>query len=469
MNIWSGSVTLDPDLQLEGIRLVDPTSHWQSDISKEAKLRLRSFVDPALIPLHARIGPNLEFHTSNAESSQWLQSKLTSAIWLNDDELDLHRSLQCPVGLLVSVEGTTTKKTSGAVTTDLLIYGVLSGASACARPPTPPHSSPSEVDGRTPSISPHELRIYAAPLSTSLLTQVQAFPSPPPCSDEEQHQHTRCAEFLPDISSPSPKRKRVASLFEVAAQHHRRVRQKGGEGVSQLMAHARPLSSSSQNLQSLRIKREPEENGPPLDRIAAHRSRSMSIGAGLHRPGSVRGSRATPGVNADPQKRAPTPNPFLEHNARRGSQQIQLQSSSLSAEEKRLLSSPSSPSKDPETVIAENKSLITRTVLTCMRLYGFHRASMRAASTRPALGATDPELDTPAEGMRAETPAPTVPSDDDEFKAMYHATYKAAAFALRKFLKEPLSAVPGTAPAVLQKEKAMTCIDELLRLFCEEH
>lgn len=187
-------------------------------------------MNPALIPLHARIGPNLEFHTSNAESSQWLQSKLTSAIWLNDDELDLHRSLQCPVGLLVSVEGTMTKKSSGAVTSDLLIYGVLSGASACARPPTPPHSSPSEVNGPTPSISPHELRIYAAPLSTLLLTQVHAFPSPPPSTDEAQHQDARCAEFLPDISSPSPKRKRVASLFEVAAQHHRRVRQKGGEG-----------------------------------------------------------------------------------------------------------------------------------------------------------------------------------------------------------------------------------------------
>ena len=104
-----------------------------------------------------------------------------------------------------------------------------------------------------------------------------------------------------------------------------------------------------------------------------------------------------------------------------------------------------------------------------MRLYGFHRASMRAASSKPALGTTDAELDPPVEGMRAETPAPAVSADDDEFKAMYHATYKAAAFALRRYLKEPLSAAPGSAPAVLQREKAMTCIDELLRLFCEEH
>lgn len=88
-------------------------------------------------------------------------------------------------------------------------------------------------------------------------------------------------------------------------------------------------------------------------------------------------------------------------------------------------------------------------------------------------GAAETEADgsgmTPApETSRAETPAPGVSSDDDEFKAMYHATYKAAAFALRRYLK---IAIPGSGvvPVILQKEKAMTCIDELLRLFCEEH
>ncbi|KAJ5092305.1 hypothetical protein NUU61_007175 [Penicillium alfredii] len=496
MSLWSGSIALDPDRHLEGksyaphdhitvladpqsgIELVDPNSHWQSDISKEANLNLRSFVNPALIPLHARAGPNLELHTNSAGTAQWFQTKMTGTIWLGEDELDLHQSLQCPVGLLVSVDGSTTKKT-GAVTSDLLVYGVISNATSCARPPTPPHSSPSEVNNQSnmPPGSSHELRIYAAPLSTSLLTQAQAFPSPPPSSNEEHSaNHARCAEFLPDISSPSPKRKRVATLFEVAAQHHRRVRQKGGEAVSQLMAPSRPLSSS-QNLQSLRIKREPEEEQPSLptlDRLVSHRSRSVSIGANLHRPGSTRGTRATPGPIADPQKHAPTPNSFLEPSARR--EQLTQQQSSLSSEEKEKPSStPSSPSNNTETTIAENKKLITRTILTCMRLYGFHRTNPRSASSKPSLAgpAADADPDTStgtpaAEGLRAETPAPALPADDDEFKAMYHATYKAAAFALRKFLKES-PAAPGSTPPSLQKEKAMAYIDEFLRLFCEEH
>ena len=119
-----------------------------------------------------------------------------------------------------------------------------------------------------------------------------------------------------------------------------------------------------------------------------------------------------------------------------------------------------------EAVISENKNLITRTILTAMRLYGFHRSNTRA-STKPAsgddLGASNA---TPApETHRGETPAPGTSADDDEFKNMYHATYKAAAFALRKYLKG--SAIEP--PLLLEKNKAMTCIDELLRLFCEDH
>lgn len=444
-------------------------------------------MNPALIPLHARAGPNLELHTLNSTTSQWLQNKLTRAIWLNEEELDIHQSLQCPAGLLVSVNGNTVKKT-GAVTSDFLIYGVLSNSTSCTRPPTPPHSSPSEDNNNTntPATKSYELRVYAAPLSTTLLTQAQAFPSPPQSSNGQNG--SAPAEFLPDISSPSPKRKRVATLFESAAQHHRRVRQRGGEAVSQMMAPSRP-SSSSQNISSLRIKREPDDDQPglpSLDRIAAQRSRSVSIGANLHRQGSFRGSRG-PGanVNADPQKRATTPNPFQEQPSRRGSQQIQPPSALSSFMEEKdketnvATAPPSSPPKSAETIIADNKNLITRTILTCMRLYGFHRSNTKSSTklvpgANPDSGDADPSNATPApELQRAETPAPGTSADDDEFKAMYHATYKAAAFALRKYLKSPCPSPSGSGsgscPMLLEKGKAMTCIDELLRLFCEDH
>ncbi|KAJ5180303.1 hypothetical protein N7492_003513 [Penicillium capsulatum] len=478
MNVWSGSIALDPDRRLEGIRLIDPTSHWQCDLSKDTTLGVRSFVNPALIPLHARAGPNLELHASHPGTSQWLQGKLAGAIWLNEEELDLHQSFQCPVSLLVSVDGTAPKK-SGPVTSDLLIYGILSNSVSCARPPTPPRSSPSNTNGST-NVSPrkpYELRIYAAPLSTSFLVQAQAFPSPPSSSDGK-HEFTP-AEFLPDISSPSPKRKRVATLFEVAAQHHRRVRQRGGEAVSQLMAPSRPLSSS-QNLQSIRIKREPDDEPPsfpPLDRLAAHRSRSVSIGANLQRPSSGRGQRVASGLNADPQKPGSASNVPSDSHSRRGSHQASHPSGLSASVEEKSSSTPNSPPKNTESIIAENKNVIVRTILTCMRLYGFHRSNIKSSAGRAmSRGPVDPDPETSSatpmpEGFRTETPAPAIPADDDDFKAMYHMTYKAASFALRKYLKEAKesAAGPGSAPAILEKGKAMTCIDELLRIFCEDH
>lgn len=114
-----------------------------------------------------------------------------------------------------------------------------------------------------------------------------------------------------------------------------------------------------------------------------------------------------------------------------------------------------------------------------MRLYGFHRTNPRsipssfssklnpAGSGSTAEAEPDTQNTTPApETLHAETPAPGAGADDDEFKAMYHATYRASAFALRKYLKDTGA---GASPLLLEKGKAMTCIDELLRLFCEDH
>jgi hypothetical protein len=65
----------------------------------------------------------------------------------------------------------------------------------------------------------------------------------------------------------------------------------------------------------------------------------------------------------------------------------------------------------------------------------------------------------------------TSSTDEDEFKTMYHATYRASTFALRKYLKQcqcPGTNEPANLPPLLDKEKAMTYVDEFLRLFCEE-
>ncbi|RHZ51875.1 uncharacterized protein CDV56_103872 [Aspergillus thermomutatus] len=455
MDIWSGAIALDRQSQLRGLRLIDPTSNWQSDTLKDSILAFRSFVNPALIPVYARTGPSLEVHTADIETSQWLKSKLLGNIWLEEEELEKFETFQCPVGILLSINRPSGTKASGLLATDLLVYGVLSSAASFERPPTPPISSSPGSSEYASHVHKQELRIYATPLSSSLITKTQALCSPPRNPDGLASDG-RFSEFLPDIRSPSPKRKRVATLFETAAQHHKKVRQKGGEAVSQLMASS--LSHSSQHRQTLRIKRESEEPSLPLlERIVSQRSRSLSIGANLHplKPSDLRNEQSRPSSRRSHfTSRKNTPNPFLESTSRR------QQSPALPSSDDKL--EPSSTPKDAETIVSENKNTITRTILTCMRLYGFNRSS-RSTSTAKNGNGTNSDINLPTEiGATSST-------DEDEFKTMYHATYRASTFALRKYLKECSGTGAKDLPPLLEKEKAMTYIDEFLRLFCEEH
>ncbi|KAI9934122.1 hypothetical protein MW887_005195 [Aspergillus wentii] len=463
MNIWSGPILLNEESQLEGLQLIDPTSHWQSDITKDSSLSFRCFVNPALIPLYARAGPNLELHTTDGGTSQWLKSKLLGNIWLEGEDLDRCPLFQCPVGLLISVDNTSRAKISGPFTSDLLIYGVLSSATSFERPPTPPVSSSPDYPENASLVTKQELRIYATPISASLIAKALSLPSPPQNPDSFANV-VQFAEFLPDLRSPSPKRKRVASLFESAAQHHRRVRQKGGEAVSQLMAPS--LSQPSQQLQTLRIKRESEEPSiPALDRIASQRFRSLSLGANLNKPLEIRTDNSRPSTARSHGRgitsKRNTPTPFLDHPTR-----MEPSPALSSSEGKTDLSS---GPKDPDTIILENKNIITRTILTCMRLYGFNRTSTRPGSTNKSTTTVNHDLEDTR--IPVTDAAPAVSTNEDEFKAMYHATYRASTFALRKYLKEAPQNGEGerVLPPLLEKGKAMTYIDEFLRLFCEEN
>ncbi|KAL5047839.1 hypothetical protein BDW71DRAFT_179213 [Aspergillus fruticulosus] len=471
MNIWSGAIALSGQSLLQDLQLIDQSAGWQSDILKSSTLSFKAFVNPALIPLYARVGPNLELHTSNPETLRWLKHKLLGSIWLEGDEVDFFQAIQCPVGFLLDLNGATRPRASGPSTTDLLIYGILSTTTPYKRPPTPPISSSPEDEGAVSRNTKRELRIYATPFSGSLIARAQALPDRE--GSETITGHGQIGQFLPDIRSPSPKRKRVESLFESVAQHHKRVRHKGGEAVSQLMAQS--VLQPPHQLQSYRVKRESEEPGlPVLNKIASQRSRSLSISLNLNPTKSVepRHEISRPssswGRASQLSSKGSTPAPGLSTEAT-------TRRESVSAPD--LLSSegkvPHSEKKTAETIISDNKNIITRTILTCMRLYGFNRAA-RSASFKTL---SHNDMVSPHEGRDSQVygdgvtlPASSTSTDEEEFKAMYHATYRASSFALRKYLREPIVGDDGfrPAPPILEKRKAMTCIDGFLRLFCEE-
>jgi hypothetical protein len=60
---------------LIGVHLINSSSSSHYDLSKDVKLSLRSFVNPACIPLYAQTGPNLEVHVTDGGTSAWLKNK----------------------------------------------------------------------------------------------------------------------------------------------------------------------------------------------------------------------------------------------------------------------------------------------------------------------------------------------------------------------------------------------------------
>ena len=284
------------------------------------------------------------------------------------------------------------------------------------------------------------------------------------------------AELISGFRSPSPKRKRLSSLFETAAQHHKRVRQRGGEAVSQLMANTN--SQTLPQLTSLKVKRdndEPSHNA--LEGESWRRSRSLSISGSLRlgkrSDGRIENVRPTTAKSQlrDSISRISTPNPFPELQ-----RQFSTQSSVFATDGDDQLTS---KQKDAQRTVSDNRALITRTILTCMRLYGFHRSAVRSSSVSKCITSTaHPDLDGinddniagPLAGETGLSASVLSGSDEDEFKAMYHATYKAATFALRKYLKEHHSGgeTVENIPPILAKERVTNLVDELLRLFCED-
>ncbi|KAJ5936515.1 hypothetical protein N7454_005150, partial [Penicillium verhagenii] len=88
-------------------------------------------------------------------------------------------------------------------------------------------------------------------------------------------------------------------------------------------------------------------------------------------------------------KRAPTPNPFLDSRSRRAFRSRPATVLGLGIHRGKYRRS-ASPIKNPESIIVENKNVITRTILTCMRLYGFHHSSKRPSASESTSETVDP-------------------------------------------------------------------------------
>lgn len=350
-------------------------------------LRFLSTVDTAKIPLYLAVGPSLSVWTTCQQTEAWFEAILLStsprqAGLLEDASSNqwwrFARS-QSPIGILAQVESQVENAQKPRVT-EILFYGTIASPAA-GNLPTPPSSFLFD--------SLAELHVHAIPLSSDLLhVQVKE----PSIADEPRFlppQHT------PSSTPTSPKRAR--DIFEEATIANKKARGKGGQGVSAAAARGNESQFPYPHRKSLSI----DTKGAPFPDF-----RPPSANSVLSRP------------SARPLSRSPSISSETRPVSQKGMPEAHHKRSNLSR-----VATISSQPEEPTTE-SRNKEALSKVVMAAMRMHGLQqRKKYRSRRASVAPGIEENEL------PGAEAAVDEI-AKDEEYKLIYHQTYKGAALAL---------------------------------------
>ncbi|KAH7125609.1 hypothetical protein B0J11DRAFT_434800 [Dendryphion nanum] len=439
-DIWSGDILLSDDTIITDVVLASPNTGTPYPYIASSNLRFLSTVDTARIPLYLAAGPSLNVWTTSEKTERWFQTLLLNAAASEQDaSLDSRAWWECarsqsPIGVLVRVQNDHVEDTHTASrtrVTELLFYGTVASPSSITLP-TPPSSSPDPHEP-TNTDNDHvvELRVHALPLSSDLLSQatLQNLSSASPALSTSEPAFE--PQFLPTLYSPnvtpsSPKRGR--DIFEEATELRRKARRKGGEGVAAAAAKASDSQGHLRHRNSLSVD---TTNSPFPD------LRPLSANGLSSRPPSRQLSRS-PSVTSDNRP-----------VSRKGLIDSQPKRSTLSHVE----TVPAQP--DEPTTESRNKEALSRIVMAAMRMQGLQQRKKNKSRHGSVV---------PDEQLGSATKDDTVidAAKDEEFKLIYHQTYKSAALALRKhMLSKPLYLQPDQLRDVVERLLAIFCTDPL--------
>ncbi|KAI9745772.1 MAG: hypothetical protein M1835_002560, partial [Candelina submexicana] len=430
-------------IHLPDIHLSLPTNVPQTfSLHSNATLTYLALVDPTLIPLYLAAGPCLDVWTDNDETVQWFADQLLSEnTELPKSDRPAHessqdakekgveiqpwwesRQAQSDVGVLVRVDEKgapsglhTIEGNSGPRITEILLYASVLPANKTADGiPTPPSSS-AHSSSSAPSTKP-ELRVHALPLSSDLLYHPSlttnanaATPLTPSHTDTESLTEGE-ARFLPPLfPKPNPpesqprKRARVSTLFDDATERRKKARRKGGEGVAKAMAGVEGDSLGVGVVETRKRKHDKVIGGQDFE----NQQPPVVVEAENERAGSV------PSVR--------------DQNATRPASRRAAFSSAVAEENL-------GPGNEAKTTEARNKDTLSRIIMAGMRIYGLQQRK-KPINT-----------------------APDTAGEADEYKLVYHQTFKGACFAFRTHItKTPLN-----------QEAMRDVVDRLLALYCND-
>ncbi|KAL9128569.1 MAG: hypothetical protein Q9217_002768 [Psora testacea] len=411
------------------IHLCTTSPSSKAPIARDARLHFLSIIDLARIPLYIATGPSLGVESDNVAAVDWFSDVLLSG---NEDERSngvvteswwLGPTRQSECGILLKVEDGRRRGDDASKATEIVLYAAVETSESMS--PTPAASSSPAFDpGASQPIhsAENKIRLYALPLSSGFIQQAQQVSglySPPPELEGQ-------AYFIPESIAKEDlgaKRQKITSLLNDATRQRKQLKGRGGESVAQAMA-------SIDRAASQHLKPAPTHGAPLDQKPDATLSRSKSF--------SRASSMSSLALDCD-------------RPASRSVALAQGKRSSLHRVERVFSQHEGFKASESDDVFAErNKAALAKVVMSGMRLHGLQQKKKSGKDTSSSglcrsaslLGGNDT----------------THQDSEDEYKLVYHQTYKAALFAIRAHCNIRL----------VSQETMRDIVDQLLDLFCTD-
>lgn len=410
-------------------------------LSHGTSLSFLAVIHTSDVPLYLAAGPALDVwsddpHTEEVLTGLLIPSQNSShAAAYGSEPWWLGPSQQSDLGILVKVQGGQAKEAPQA--TELLLYAAVVGIPHVEGLLTPPRSSSPVAD--TPGTATQrngrdtQLRLFALPLCSKIASagdhagnyEVQAGPINP-----GQACFLPRGEFNADPSrdTSTSKRRKISNVFDDATKQRRRLKGRGGEAISRAMADAMPNSalppmpqaSKAYQPDETRSTKVTDDNAQAVEVRRRSLSGASSVGsAQLHEP-----------------SRPPSRRDSFVPGRRSGLNRVES-----------VLTGPDSPlTLDSDNSLqAHNAKVLSRIVMAGMRMYGLQQK--KKASKQDGQGPEENDSQDPQ-------PSSTL----DEYKLVYHQTYKGACVAFRNHFLTTL----------VSQDMMREVVDRLLLVFCTD-
>ncbi|KAL9636907.1 MAG: hypothetical protein Q9204_002077 [Flavoplaca sp. TL-2023a] len=413
-------------------------------LTHHTSLKYLTIVETASVPLYLVAGPSFDVWTDNESTEQWIHRCLLDD--LKDGDTEHLNGWWARLGgqsknsILLSVRGgDDAGEGSASEITEILLYAGTS--QELNAPPTPPTSSPLE-HGNHGSKTSLNVRIHALPLSSKIYNTLAQTPSIPhinPASDDQEFYYLPSpppAQSHQHDDNPATKRPHIESLFDEATQIRRLHKKQGGEGIAKAMAamDARmsmpALSSTTAALPELLIN--PNLKAQPQPRTPFSRASTT---------GCINQPPPPPPQMNPPSSRSPSTHLPPEPKRRRSllARAPSLPSPSIDTER------PASDVPDSTSAIEhQNKTTLSRIIMAGMRIHGLQPQHQRRKSIGGASDTQNPASPSIAgkgssNGVNGAGGQGSVGGiAEDEYKAIYHQTFKSTTFAFRNTWKTSL-------------------------------